>query len=119
MLQNLPNTDFANEGDTPQTPDLPDFEQFNTRGGVPCLLANATKSLIELAQKECGHRFGDSFFSYSESIAETRAAFRFCRAALDFLEADFLAAELDQLEFLRGQVAAIEAMRGEAQSKTD
>jgi hypothetical protein len=55
-------------------------------------------------------RFGDSFSSFSESVADTNAVFRLCRTALDFLEADFRASEAENVGFMRRETAKLEAM---------
>ncbi len=53
------------------------------------------------------------FCDYSRSSIETRATFRAARAALDFLERDFEACELENVTFLETELAAFRA-QGEA-----
>ncbi len=94
-----------------------DLESLKKSGADAPKLLHAAYSLLELATEEPmysahGEKYGRfSFCSYSESAAQLRAAFQVLRRSLDFLEADFLACEAEQLDFLRGEVAKFEAMR--------
>jgi hypothetical protein len=90
-----------------------DVEILTGNCDAPPALIKAACCLLQLVQEEGGSRgrFPDSEGDYSTSANSTRAAFRVCRAALDFLEADYVAQEAEFLHFLRDQVAAYEAMQ--------
>jgi hypothetical protein len=73
--------------------------------------------LIRLAQEPGEFGYGDgteghfSFCNYAQSAVETRALLRLTRAALDYLEADYLACEAAQMHDCRNDLATFEALR--------
>ena len=79
--------------------------------GTPNPLREAVILLARFAQSSpASGRFEDAFSSYSEGAAATHALFRLGRTSLDFLERDFLTCEAKEIEFLRGELAAFEAL---------
>lgn len=86
---------------------------------APALLEKAANALIEMASNgphyvtENGDLGRFEFSSYSRTARDVRAVFRLCRVALDFLEADFLACEAEEIQHLRRELAAFEQMRGQ------
>jgi hypothetical protein len=95
-----------------------DLDILEAPNDVLPLLESATKALVELVNTPPDYgspnpdfgRFG--FGSYSQTAKETRAAFRLCRLALSFLEADYRACEEEEMTHLRGQLFAFEKMHG-------
>lgn len=77
--------------------------------GAPFNLRDAARLLIEL----CGDAPDVGRFTlddYAATGEEIGAAFRLCRVALDFLEADFLDAVKSEAKFCRVQAEAFEAL---------
>lgn len=124
---------FANSGDTAHAATatatdeheaprlfLPDDLAFlDASNDVPLHLEQAAKMLLAFVQSEPEYDnpnpdFGRfTFTSYAQNAVQTRAAFRVCRLALDFLEADYLACEAEEIAHVREQLNTLELLRGQ------
>ncbi len=92
-----------------------DLALLEGHNDAPVPLESAAKLLLELIGNTSGRCDGGSerfsFSSYSKTAVQVRAILRICRAALDFLEADYERCEADFLAFMREEIAGTEAAR--------
>lgn len=129
-MNNLQNNEIANAGD-PTGGDIcadehgaPLYTQADLdamqRAEAPEQLTAATRTLLDLVStaptrataKDVYGRFELS--DGADGAKNTRALFRLCRTALDFLESDLRACEARELEYHAAQAAAFEALAREA-----
>lgn len=110
------------QGDETQGPLLfssDDLAVLDASNDVPLHLEQAAKMLLAFVQSEPEYDnpnpdFGRfTFTSYAQTAVQTRAAFRVCRLALDFLEADYLACEAEEIAHVREQLNTLELLRGQ------
>jgi len=115
-------TETFDEGAQPdeEAPDIfaaTDLEVLGTRNQAPKPFEDATRLLVDFClSPEAMYGNGNPYFGRfafceaEQTAIQTRAMFRLLRAALDFLEADYLSCEEEERVHLRARLTAFEQL---------